>query len=34
MAMTIEEMVQQEIEKNRAFSEFNKKVVREIWGNR
>ena len=34
MAMTIEEMVQQEIEKNRAFNEFNKNVAREIWGNR
>lgn len=30
--MTIEEMVEQEIIKNRAFAEFNREIVREIWG--
>lgn len=30
--MTMEEIVQAEIEKNRAYSEFNKKIANEIWG--
>lgn len=30
--MTTEEIVKQEIERNRAFAEFNKQIAREIWG--
>lgn len=30
--MTIEEMVEQEIIKNRALAEFNREIAREIWG--
>lgn len=30
--MTIEEMAKQEIERNRAFVEFNRAIAREIWG--
>lgn len=30
--MTIEEMVEQEMRRNRALAEFNREIVREIWG--
>ena len=30
--MTIEEMVQKEMEKNRAYAEFNRAIAKEIWG--
>lgn len=30
--MTTEEIVKQEIERNRAFAEFNRQIAREIWG--
>ncbi len=30
--MTIEEMVEQEMRRNRALAEFNKEIAREIWG--
>lgn len=30
--MTIEEMVQAEIEKNRKYVEFNREIARSIWG--
>lgn len=32
--MTMEELCKQEMEKNRKYDEFNKKIVKEIWGNR
>lgn len=32
--MTIEELAQKEIERNRALAEFNREIVREIWGPR
>lgn len=30
--MTIEEMVEQEIIKNRALAEFNREIAKQIWG--
>ena len=30
--MTIEEMARLEIEKNRAYAEFNRAIAKEIWG--
>ncbi len=30
--MTIEEMAQQEIIRNRAMAEFNKNIAKDIWG--
>lgn len=30
--MTMEELAKQEMEKNRAYAEFNKIIAKQIWG--
>lgn len=32
--MTMEDLVNQEIENNRRYDEFNRIIVKEIWGSR